>query len=49
MKKTAKQWIEYYQQAINHMKNTGIAFCFSESGEMLTVGGCKRQIKLFKE
>lgn len=44
MKKTPSQWREYHRQAIRHMENNGVAFCYGANGEFLTIGQCKKNL-----
>lgn len=38
---------EYFREALKHMHKSNIAFCYSESGEMITIGRCKRELGIY--
>ena len=37
--------IKYLKEALKHLENCNIAFCFGETGEFLTIGSIKEEIK----
>jgi hypothetical protein len=46
--KTAINWIDYYQNAFNHLTASSQAFCFGDDGGLITRQLCLNMIEYFK-